>query len=148
MDIREWKKALGQCPVDPALVIFDNAKFSRLMKGRLYFYANAPGHFDFTWLIQNELRRIGGNFFVAPFRAYWKARTGETVQDPATILARLRGDPLADDELECTREFARLTTSAWQGRERETAMAVVQVFYGFFSALTQISESALKMTEA
>ena len=41
-DIAAWTTALQSVPVDPAMVIFDSAKFSRLMKGRLWFYARAP----------------------------------------------------------------------------------------------------------
>ena len=141
-DIAAWRRALGEVPLDPALVIFDNAKFSRLMKGRLHFYGNAPSHFDTTWLIQNELKRLGESFFRAPFRTYWRIRTGEEVEDPAEILDQLRGDPLTDAEVEATREFARLTPGSWEnGREHEIAAAITEVFDGFFSALTRISEA-------
>jgi hypothetical protein len=93
-DLDAWKKAMQDVPVDPGLVILDNAKFSRLMKGRLYFYCHAPARFDTKWLIQNELGRIGNSFFRVPFRTYWRIRTGETVEDPVAILDRLRGDRL------------------------------------------------------
>lgn len=141
-DVAAWRAALAVAPVDPALLIFDNAKFSRLMKGRLHFYANAPAHFDTVWLIQNELRRIGNNFFTEPFRAYWKLRTGERVEDPTDILDELRGDPLTDEEIACTREFARLLPGHWKdGTERGIALAVVDIFDGFFHALHKISEA-------
>ena len=145
-DIAAWKQALAAAPVDPALVLFDNAKFSRLMKGRLHFYANAPAHFDSTWLIQNELRRIGGNFFVKPFSTFWQLRTGERVRDPLEILMQLRGDPLTQEEIDCTREFHRLTPGHWQpGTEREAAMSIVEVFDGFYSALHKISQAAVAL---
>lgn len=145
-DIAAWKKALQNVPVDPALVILDNAKFSRLMKGRLRFYIQAPPHFDSIWLIQNELRRIGNNFFRVPFRTYWKLRMGETVQDPVTILDRLRSDPLTDTEIAATKEFARLTPGHWEeGREKEVATAIADIFDDFFRALTKISEAAIEI---
>ena len=142
VDIGAWKAALQEVPLDPSLVIFDNAKFSRLMKGRLHFYGCAPSRFDATWLIQNELGRIGTNFFQAPFRTFWKLKTGETVEDPVTILDQLRGEVLSDAEVEATREFARLTPGHWEeGKEREIAAAIVEVFDGFFTALTKISQA-------
>ena len=141
-EVKDWKACLADIPIDVGLVIFDNAKFSRLMKGRLHFYANAPAHFDFTWLIQNELSRIGKSFFVVPFRAFWQLRTGEIVDDPVTILDDLRGDVLSAEEIACTKEFHRLTPGHWEkGSETRVATAIVEVFDGFFSALTKISEA-------
>jgi hypothetical protein len=142
VDIGAWKAALQRVPLDPALVIFDSAKFSRLMKGRLYFYCHAPPDFDTLWLIQNELRRIGNNFYRVPFRTYWKIRTGETVEDPTAILDRLRGDPLSDAQVEATKEFACLTPGRWEsGQEYEIARRIIEIFDDFFKALTKISES-------
>ncbi len=141
-DIEQWKEALKAVPLDPALVIFDNAKFARLMKGRLHFYGNAPAHFDSLWLIRNELRRIGESFFRTPFRTYWRIRSGEEVDDPIDILDQLRGDVLSDEEVAATREFSRLTPGTWvPDRERDLAAAIVEVFDGFFVALTKISEA-------
>jgi hypothetical protein len=40
--------------------VIDAARFSRLMKGRLEFYAEAPPHFDSTWPIANELKTLNG----------------------------------------------------------------------------------------
>ena len=141
-NIGAWKEALQDVPVDPALVIFDNAKFSRLMKGRLHFYGHAPAHFDTTWLIQNELGRIGNSFFRMPFRTFWKIRTGETVDDPVAILDELKGDLLSPSEVEGTKAFARLTPDEWEvGREHEIAADIVEVFDEFFRALNKISEA-------
>lgn len=141
-DMGDWRAALQDVPVDPALVIFDNAKFSRLMKGRLHFYGNAPAHFDTTWLIQNELGRIGNSFFRMPFRTFWKIRTGETVEDPVTILDELKGDLLSPSEVEGTKAFARLTPDEWEaGKEHEIAAAIVEVFDEFFKALNKISDA-------
>ena len=140
-DISKWKQALQQVPIDPALIIFENAKFSRLMKGRLWFYANISEHFDSTWLIQNELRRLGNNFFRVPFRTYWKIKTGETVADPVAILDQLRG-ALTDGEIAATREFARLTPGTWEtGKERVIALAICDVFDDFFRALTKLTQA-------
>ena len=141
-DVSAWRDALATVPVEPALVIFDNAKFSRLMKGRLHFYANAPSYFSTTWLIRNELGRIGNNFFVVPFRAYWKLVTGETVEDPVRILDSLVGNPLTSQEAEATREFHRLASSEWEeGKESGAAIAIVRVFDGFYKGLAKIAHA-------
>jgi hypothetical protein len=48
-----------------------------------------------------------------------------------------------DDDVEATREFARLTPGHWEeGAERQIAAAIVGVFDGFFRALTRISAAA------
>ncbi|MFC1525784.1 hypothetical protein ACFL6X_03115 [Candidatus Latescibacterota bacterium] len=141
-DISAWKAALREIPLDPALVILDNAKFARLMKGRLQFYCQAPPWFATTWLIQNELKRIGESFFRAPFRTYWRIRTGERVEDPVDILDQLEGEVLTAYEVEATRQFAGLTPGHWEeGKEREMASAIAETFDGFFAGLDKISRA-------
>lgn len=143
VDVSSWKSALSSIPIDPAVVIFENAKFCRLMKGRLQFYANPPRYFDSTWPLQNELGRIGNNFFKMPFRVFWKIRTGQEVPNPADIVPELRGDILSDEEVEAVLEFNRLTGSGWEsGNERQTALGIVKVFDAFFNALSKISAAA------
>ena len=145
VDVAAWKKALSGVPIDQALHVFDNTKFSRLMKGRLHFYANAPPHFDYTWLIRNELGRIGHSFLVVPLRAYWNIITGETVEDPLPILQRLRGGLLSDAEVDAAVEYHRLTSGPREeGAERQTALDVVDVFDGFFAALAKINDAVMK----
>jgi hypothetical protein len=142
LDISAWKRALQQTPIDPALAIFDNAKFARLMKGRLWFYVRAPAHFATAWLIQNELRRIGQHFFRAPFQTYWQIRTGQPVENPADILDELREDLLSQAEIDATREFDRLTSApASPGQETDLAAAIVSVFDDFFRALHKLSQA-------
>jgi hypothetical protein len=142
LDIAAWKRAVQQAPIDPALVIFDNAKFARLMKGRLWFYVHAPNGFATAWLIQNELRRIGHSFFRAPFQTFWQIRTGERVENPVAILDQLRGDLLTPAEVEATREFDHLTSAPVRpGEEQGVAAAIVAVFDDFFRALYKISQA-------
>ena len=145
--VAAWKQALQSIPVDPALVVFDNAKFSRLMKGRLWFYTHAPAHFDSRWLIENELRRIGQNFFVVPFRTYWKIRSGEVVENPVTMLDSLCGNTLDSGEVAAVKEFHRLTQEYRNdGSDREVALAIIDIFDGFFSALHKISLEVIQET--
>jgi len=143
VDIKAWKSALDGVPVDPALTIFENAKFSRLMKGRLWFYSQAPAYFDTTWLIRNELSRIGRNFFRVPFQTYWMLRTGQWADAATEILDALKGELLDKSEVEATKDFDRLTaTPTLPGDEKARAAAIVEVFDGFFRALNKVSSSA------
>ena len=142
LDVAAWSRALAHAPIEPALLIFDNAKFARLMKGRLWFYSHAPDYFDTVWLIRNELGRIGRNYFRAPFQTYWKIRTGGSIDDPANILDALRGELLTATEVEATKTFDRLATGPTPaGKEKEVAAAIVDVFDDVFKALNKISSS-------
>ncbi|OHB80363.1 MAG: hypothetical protein A2V98_04735 [Planctomycetes bacterium RBG_16_64_12] len=144
IDVTAWKKALARAPADPVAEILDNARFSRMMKGRLQFYADAPPHFDTTWLIRNELGRIGQSFFVNPFRVFWKTVSGQMVDDPLTILPELRGGLLSSEEVEAVERFHRLTVRPCaEGKEKEAARAIAGVFDGFFHALSKIHREVL-----
>lgn len=141
-DVNAWKAALQHDRVDPATVLFENARFSRLMKGRLQFYAKAPPHFETSWLIRNELRRIRHNFFCAPITVYWRARSGERTSDPFAILDQLCGEVLTPTEAAATKEFARLSSGHWvPGEEKAIALSIADVFDEFFKSLTKISEA-------
>jgi len=138
-DIAAWKHALAAFPIDPAFAVFDHMRFARLMKGRLQFYADAPASFDSAYLIDNEMRRIGDNFFVQPFRIFWQRYAGETVEDPTAILDRL-GDLLTAEEIADTRAFAALAFPPWRGVERQRAREIAAIYDGFYRALHKISD--------
>jgi hypothetical protein len=89
------KGKLGGVQADRAAVFHDNTKFSRLMKGRLLFFATPIPWFDSTWLIQNELGRIIELLFDGPFRAVGQALWGLDLA-PESVLERLRGELLPD----------------------------------------------------
>lgn len=138
----QWQADLDRAPVSPAMKIFDASRFSRLMKGRLQFYAAAPAHFDSTWPIENELRRLGRNFFAIPFGTFWEATTGEKVKDPAGIVPRLVPSLLTAEEARCTLEFARLTCGRRApGAQKQAALDIAAVFDGFFHALNQVAQA-------
>ena len=146
LDISKWRKTLKEVSIDPVMTIFDKTKFSRLMKGRLKFYANAPGHFDSTWLIQNELGRMNDNLFKAPFSIFWKLKTGKHIDNPENILDELKGI-LTNREIDAVKAFTKHLSSNWQnGKERKTAEAVAETFDDFFKALNKISKAAGTMS--
>lgn len=146
LDVSEWRRELQTVPVDPTLLISETTRFSRLMKGRLYFYAQAPAHFETSWLIGHELRRIGKNFFHIPFAAYWELKTGQVITDATTILQDLCGELLTPTEVAATREFARLTPSPWpKAEEKQVALSVVDVFDSFFEGLTKVRNAVCEL---
>ncbi len=146
--VAQWKAALDAAPVNPAQRVFDAARFCRLMKGRLKFYGRAPAHFDSIWPIENELLRLKRSFFDIPFGVYWELRAGVKLKDPATVLDRLAEGLLTPEELRCTREFVRLTPGHWEaGRQKQTALEIAEVFDGFFSALTKVTQSVSELSQ-
>jgi len=135
----EWRQAIKKVAVEPSLKIFDHAKFARLMKGRLYFYTHVPLHFDSLWFLQVELSRIGNMFFRVPFGTFWEITRGEKMENPADIVPQLNHDILTEKEVECTLAFDRLTQQVCQGREKEIAGQIAEIYDGFFHALYKIS---------
>lgn len=142
LDVTEWQRELQAVRIEPTLLISETTRFSRLMKGRLYFYAQAPAHFETSWLIAHELKRIGKNFFHIPFAAYWELRTGQVITDATSILEDLCGELLTPEEAAAAREFARLTEGLWrQGEEKQVALSIAHVFDSFFEGLTKVSDA-------
>ena len=135
----DWQTSLKQIPVAPSLAIFDYAKFTRLMKGRFYFYTQAPAHFATVLLIQNELNRIGTWFFRIPFGIFCETVHGQRPDDPAKIVPHLVPEVITEEEARCTIRFDELTNGEWRGRELEVAEQIVDVFDGFFRALDKIT---------
>jgi hypothetical protein len=137
--VKGWKEALNNVPIPPQLIIFDNSKFSRLMKGRLLFYANVPEHFSSKWLISNELRRLGNSFYRTPYKTFWKITHHEDVDNVDEIIPRLVPEILTPQECEATLEFSRLTPGVWEdGTEVELANRIAAVFDHFFKGLYKI----------
>ncbi len=137
--VPEWKEILREINQDASISIFENTKFSRLMKGRLFFYVNAPDYFDSIALIRNELNRIGKNFFIEPFSIFWKLKTGEKIHDPSIILKDL-SHFLTQDEIDCALQFSELTDLDYRGKEKEIAKSIIEIYDGFYSALHRITE--------
>lgn len=143
--IQDWKSDIKKIAMDPTLTIFDNAKFSRTMLGRLQFYASAPAHFDSILLIRNELKRLGSWFFQTPFRTYAEVICGENLDDPAEIVPQLVPDFLTEQEMKCSLAFNRLTLGPHKlGDEIETAKQIADVYKDFFCALYKIIKAVMQ----
>lgn len=144
--IDNWKKELGNVVIRPQTIIFDSSRFCRLMKGRLRFYANAPEYFDSLWLIQNELKRIGNMFYRIPYKVFWKLYTGESVENPDSIILKLVPGILTQSEAEKTLEFSKLASGEWkQGSEYELALDIADLFDEFFCGLYKIIDKIKQM---
>jgi hypothetical protein len=143
MDVHRWKRELGLVVQEPAAEMLEKTRFSRVFKGRLWFYLHAPEDYDTTFLIRNELGRVGWLFFTAPFRIYWRWKTGAQVENPLAILEELRGSPLTDGQVEATREFARLVLDGWQGKEIEVSHRILEIYDEFYRGLSIITADVL-----
>lgn len=132
-------RALNSIPISPLMRLIDSSRFCRLFKGRMHFYANAPAHFDNRWLIHNELGRSADMFVRTPCRVFWKAATGEACDDVASILRRLAPDVITEAQAEASLAFLRIAPGTWtEGRERETCLALMDVFDDVFYGLSRI----------
>ena len=144
--IGEWKARLNAVEVNPVVQVFSGARFSRLMKGRLRFYASAPPHFDSAWPLENELLRLRTNFFEIPFGVYFEIARGERPPDLPAAVGDLCPDLLTEDEARCVREFIRLLPGHWKaGEHRAIGLAVADVFDGFYSAQTKIASAVREL---
>jgi hypothetical protein len=104
------KRKLGSARVDSAAAFHDSAKFSRLMEGRLLFFATPIPWFDSTWLIQIELGRIIELLFDGPFRAIGQTLWGLDLT-PESVLERLRGKLLTDSVCEGVLHFVEVASA-------------------------------------
>jgi hypothetical protein len=137
----EWNEELASNSKPTFLTVFENTKWSRQMRGRLYFYANSPDHFDSGWCIENELNRINRMFFVVPYSAYWQIKTGEKPAYLPDVVESLRGNLLTDKQADATIKYHELTSQKYHPSEyHEAALQIVSVFEDFFRGLYNVTE--------
>jgi hypothetical protein len=102
---QELKKKLGNAQVRVLDTLFDGIKFSRLMMGRLYFYAEEIPHFESLWLIRNELGRDRRMLYENTFSAFGFIVWGERLS-PDDALERCRSEFLSSSEICDVRSYA------------------------------------------
>lgn len=126
---------------DPTGMFFEGAKFGRLMKGRLLFYASNLAWFDSILLIENELHRIVRNLCVRPLQAYALACFDEKLEAD-TVLECLSGNVLAREEVDGVKRFVALVESPLvKGREKERARAAAEAYEPVLSMLETLIAS-------
>lgn len=143
------RKAIGAkvaaVPVDTMEAYFEGVRFSRLMKGRLIFYAQRIEWFDSAWLVRNELGRIVSNFHDKPLSLYGQTRFGSKLP-PAEVLTRLRGNLLTEEQADGMAAFARIaSTPMAPGSEKQQALRVAECYDLVLSTLETLSEDHLRL---
>lgn len=141
--VPELKEAIKQLQgPHPLVQLFENIKFSRLMKGRLWFYGQEVLWFDSLLLIRCELNRIRANFLETPLRIYTRVRDGKEAA-PAEALERLRGNVLDSEDVAACQRFAQLADPRCPNHDlKKRALAVAGVFDPFLHAIEKIMRSA------
>lgn len=141
--VRELRESVGANPLSK---FFENVKFSRLMKGRLWFYGQELLWFDSEWLIRNELARMPANFYETPLRLFARHAYGEDV-DSAGALCLMQGDILDGDEIRACLQFAELVSRPCTDSElKKRALAVADVFDPFLHVLEKLMDRAAATT--
>jgi hypothetical protein len=125
-------KTLHAAP--PSAQLFENIKFARLMKGRLWFYGQAVLWFDSRLLIRNELNRIRKNFYETPLRLFAKLVYGRDVTAEEAL-----GDVFDKDDAEACRRFAELARPECPAEElKPRALEIAAVFDPFLCAMEKL----------
>lgn len=136
-------KALrGQSDESPLAKLFENVKFARLMKGRLWFYGQNVLWFDSTWPTRNELNRLRANFYETPLRLFARAVYNRET-DAETALEMMRGEVLSSDEIAAMIVFAELSGAPCTDAELKTrALQIAEIFDPFLHALEVVTTRA------
>lgn len=133
------RRKVATLPVDPVQTFFEGVKFSRLMKGRLLFYAQDILWFDSAWLVRNELGRIAANFHDKPLSIYGRVRFGRTMT-PAEVLDAIRSDVITSEEADGMSRFAEVARRPTPpGQEKAHARAVADVYDHVLAVIEKLS---------
>jgi hypothetical protein len=140
------RKKVSRLHGDPLADFLESAKFGRLLKGRLQFYAESIPHFDCEWVVQNELKRSAANFYCKPLSIYARLRFNENCS-PDQTLARLRKDVLTPRECDGLSRFAEIVEQAIPpGQERIRAQQAADAFPPVLAALEKLTADLLQRT--
>ena len=148
-DTRETLAAkVNAIAIDPIELFFSSANFTRLMKGRLLFYAQEIPWFDAIWQIKNELGPIVQNFCTAPLEAYALARFGTELKADQ-VLDRLRGNLLTEKEVDGIRKFVEVAGAPLiAGEEKAQAQAAAGIYEPVLSVYEKLNCDMLTVAES
>lgn len=122
--------------------MFENVKFARLMKGRLWFYGQEVLWFDSPWLIRNELNRIRANFLETPVRLFVKLVHGQDVAADRA-LEIVAGEVFDARQIDACRVFARVARPECpDGELKRRALEIADIFDPFFCAMEHLVTAA------
>ncbi len=127
---------------------FENIKFARFMKGRLWFYSHDLAWFDSIPLIHIELRRIGRNFLEIPLEIFAEVLL-ERKMPWDQALEALSDFGFSREEQGICREFRRLADPAIsESRFRERASRIVEIYEEFLCVVEKLTLLMRENTEA
>jgi hypothetical protein len=122
--VTEVRETAAQAPATVHSSFFELTRFSRLMRGRLLFFAEDIPWFESAWLIRNELSRIGSWFYAQALRHYGSAAFG-AVLSPEEVLKRVDPQVIPAALARGFQQFAAAASRPIEeGRERSAARCV------------------------
>jgi hypothetical protein len=120
---------------------FDCVKFSRLMKGRLWFYSQEVEWFDSPPLILNELRRLRSNFFLRPLEIFSRVVFGEWVEADMTLQRLVAEGVFHPQEVGAFRRFHDLADPQTVPADtRKQARRISEHYDEFYLALEKLAQ--------
>jgi hypothetical protein len=142
-DPQRYKKELSGARVDPLMIVYDGVRFSRIRRGRYYFYLNSPACFDAKRLIVYELKWLQ-DYFTAPlFSAYGKIKFGMPDCGLDEILEDMRAGMITAQEEGLIRRVFHLSCDpSSKGREREVLSELIEFYHDYHIILERILEDA------
>jgi len=143
----QLRTAVGRLPATaPLAALFENVKFARFMKGRLWFFGQEIDWFDSLPLIQIELGRIRKNFLVTPLEIFSAQILGEK-RSWNEVVDALTGQEISAEEAAVFRKFHALADPTLPKSEyKKRALEIADIFSPFLTALEKISSAAARET--
>lgn len=139
-EVRAAVKALPEA--GPMARFFENIKFARFMKGRLWFYAQELAWFDSLPLIRIELGRIGKNFLTTPLEIFSSEVLGKNLHWE-DVLKELLTCGFSREDIKMCRRFHDLADPGAPAAEfRARAARLVDIYSAFLDFLERISSIA------
>ena len=139
----DLKKAIKTCTGEPGLSqLFELVKFARLMKGRLWYYAQNVSWFDSLPLIRNEMNRMRANFLEQPLQLFAKYHLKKSLNWDE-CLQELEGDLLTHEQVAACRNFAILADPAMPDAAlKQRAIQIVEGYEPFLAAMENVVHRA------
>ncbi|MCE9560157.1 MAG: hypothetical protein K8R88_14560 [Armatimonadetes bacterium] len=139
----ELRSAMQNFPKPaPLSVIFENVKFARLMKGRLWFYSQEVQWFDSIPLIRIELNRIRKNFLLTPLEIFSRHLLHADLDYIGTLEA-LRSQGISSGEIALCKRFHFLADGGIPESEyKARARQIVDIYDEFLVILERIAQVA------
>ncbi|MBE2204012.1 MAG: hypothetical protein IAE94_06720 [Chthoniobacterales bacterium] len=128
--------------------MFENIKFARLMKGRLWFYSHELPWFDSIPLIQVELNRIGRNFLELPLEIFSENILEKKLRWDV-VLRELGAFGFSADEVALCHTFHSLADPGIPRREyRSRARELVGIYTDFLHIIEKLSNLTSELLAA